>query len=576
LELFLIDAIGPFFRDYQKKTINWSKIPFEHVETVDPVIRAEQFGRIREDMRTLAKAVAADGYNAATLDDLAHLATSQIYEPIVQERILALREEFRPLMRILTDAGLTPYITADILSYTPALREAIGTEPEAIADFLADLVDRFLGDFPEVGGIIFRIGESDGRDVEQRFTSELVLRKPQEVNLVLRRLLPVFEKHEKKLILRTWTVGAYHIGDLIWHRGTLARTVKGIDSKSFVLSMKYGESDFFRHLALNRAFFQGPQQKIIELQSRREYEGCGEFPSFIGSDYNQFATELHQAQNVIGLSTWSQTGGWVWFRRLAYLQPEGIWTEINAAVSVLLFRDSASIEQAVREVAKRREIEDWASLLELLRLSEEVVKELIYVRHFAVQTLFFRRVRIPPLVAVYWDSIFINHSVRKLLRHFVPGIEGERAVREGRAALEKIDQMVPLAEKCGLPVEDIKFLRATGELLAAAREYYFLPYSPDVAERIESAKVAYEEAYPIGTRPRYRIQTNFDRFRLKRWHLRWSMALATRKNRSYRILDHLVTLHLLGFVYRLIQRRRPKWVPDFAKESAMGIDTIFR
>jgi hypothetical protein len=35
MEWFLIHAIGPFFRAYERKRINWSKIPFPHLETLD-------------------------------------------------------------------------------------------------------------------------------------------------------------------------------------------------------------------------------------------------------------------------------------------------------------------------------------------------------------------------------------------------------------------------------------------------------------------------------------------------------------------------------------------------------------
>ena len=28
--------------------------------------------------------------------------------------------------------------------------------------------------------------------------------------------------------------------------------------------------------------------------------------------------------------------------------------------------------------------------------------------------------------------------------------------------------------------------------------------------------------------------------------------------------------------YRIIAKRRPQWVPSFAKDSAMGVDVVFR
>lgn len=41
------------------------------------------------------------------------------------------------------------------------------------------------------------------------------------------------------------------------------------------------------------------------------------------------------------------------------------------------------------------------------------------------------------------------------------------------------------------------------------------------------------------------------------------------------LIDRIVTLHLLGLVYRLFRRTRPKMVPKFARKRAMGIDAVF-
>ncbi len=35
-------------------------------------------------------------------------------------------------------------------------------------------------------------------------------------------------------------------------------------------------------------------------------------------------------------------------------------------------------------------------------------------------------------------------------------------------------------------------------------------------------------------------------------------------------------LHLLRYSYRFISYRRPHWIPEFARKSAMGIDALFR
>jgi hypothetical protein len=361
----------------------------------------------------------------------------------------------------------------------------------------------------------------------------------------------------------------------MWHRETFARVLEGITSRAMVVSMKYGESDFFRYLPLNQNFFRTTLPKIVELQARREYEGCGEYPSFVGWEYERILQELRRAENVIGCMVWCQTGGWVPFRRLAFIDGTALWTELNACVTLRLFRDDAPVEDAVREFAASIRCPDHEALIELLRLSDEVIRELLYIEEFARQKLFFRRVRIPPLLQVYWHNIFISHSGRRIVRHFVQDHEG--CLRDARRALERISRMKLLAARAAVPVEDIEFMEHTFRLLGLAREYLFADDSEEMIERIRAAKRDYKQRYPkSGPRYRYRVKLDFRPFLLRPRYLRWGMGLLFRRQRGYRLVDRIVTLHLLSLIYRVISRRRPDWIPGFARDSAMGMDAVFR
>jgi hypothetical protein len=568
--LLLIDAIGPFFRGLQRRTINWSKIPFDHLKLGEPE-REHQWSRIRDDLATFAQKVAAVGFNAVSLDDVAHLADHEWYEPEVRKKIALFRGEFARCFDVLLSHGLAVYLTMDFFSATPAIR-ARQVRPD---DFTRDLLDRFLADFPQISGVILRIGESDGRDVKDDFHSELVLKNPAQANALLKKLLPVFERHQRRLIFRTWTVGAYRIGDLMWHRRTFADVLEGMDSSALVVSMKYGESDFFRYLPLNRNFFRTKVPKIIELQTRREYEGCGEFPSFTGWEYERHVNELRHAENVVGCMVWCQTGGWVPFRRLAFVDADAVWTELNTFVTLRLLKDGMSVNDAVRQFAQGIACPNPAALVELLRLSDIAVRELLYIEEFARQKLFFRRVRIPPVLQVYWHNIFISHSVRKVLRHFVQ--DGEDCLRSATRSLEYIAQMKRLALEAGMPVADIEFMEDTFQLLALAREYYFGDDDGAAIERIRAAKRAYKQKYPKkGPRYRYRVKLDFKPLALQPRYIAWAIKLLFRRKRGYRIVDRIVTLHLLAMIYRSIARRRPRWIPEFMRENAMGVDVLFR
>lgn len=571
-DLFLIDAIGPFFRGYSKRRINWSKIPFTHLATEGPE-REKQWAAIRDDLRHFAAEVAKLGYNAVTLDDLAHLARHPLHEPEVAARIDVFREEFARLFPILAEAGLRVFITSDIIPVTPAVETAIGNHRARLDDYYCELVASLLDDFPAISGIILRLGESDGLDVQDPIRTRLHLKTPGHTNRLLRRLLPIAEERDRTLVLRTWTVGAHRIGDLIWHRRTLAETLRGLESPRFIVSMKHGESDFFRHLPLNKAFLHLPHPKIIEFQARREYEGAGELPAPIGGDCERFARELQGAENLVGVSVWCQTGGWHRFRRLAFLPDAGndIWIRLNAQAVIGVFRDRLTAEETIlRDFGPER----GPAMVDFLRCAETVMGELMYIEEFARRKLFFRRVRIPPLLHLYWDCLFINHAVRKVLRHFVT--DPEQVLRSGEAAYTLFPRMIHLAGKAGLPVEDVEHWHDFAHIVVLARRYYFLPWDPELADRIRAAKASYKRVWPRPIRNRFRIKISFEPFHVKRRTVAWLSGLLLRPKRGYRVIDHLFTLHLLGFGYRLFRPRDPKRMPKFLRKSAMGIDAVFR
>jgi len=568
----ILDAIGPFFRGIMQRRVNWSKIPFEQL-AVDGPERREQWDRIAADLERLAKEARHLGFNALTLDDVAHLAPHPWHGGEINARLEVFREEFAVLIRIVHESGLAVFLTTDAIPLSDGVLAASGGRRETLDKWFREILIDVLENFPQVRGIIMRIGESDGNDVRDPLRSRLHLKNSGQTNRFLRDLLPHVESRGRLLIFRTWTVGAHRIGDLIWHRRTLDDTLRGIDSAAFVVSMKPGESDFFRYLPLNRAFFRISQPKILEVQARREYEGAGEFPSFIGWDCEQLGRELAGVDNLIGISVWCQTGGWHAFRRLAFLE-EGrsdIWLRLNTLAAIRILGDGATVEQVVSEFAGP---EKAVSALELLRHAETAVRELYYIEEFARLKLFFRRVRIPPLLHVYWDCLFVNAAVRRILGYFVK--DPETAVRAGEAALGLFPHMLKLVRETGWPEDDIEFMRDTFRLIALARRFYFLPWDPDLLIAIGQAKQTYKQRWPRPDRQRYRIKTSLEPAHAKRRLLRWIIALLLRKRRGYRLIDRLFTLDLLGMLYRLFKPAARRALPKHLRKSAMGIDAVLK
>lgn len=571
MKLALIDAIGPFFRGIEQRRINWSKIHFTRLAT-SGAERTAQWTQIRSDFGTLAGRVAALGYNAVTLDDLAHLADHPWLEAGLRERNAVFRAEFRQLFAIARDHGLQVFITTDYLTTSPAIDARLKGDASASRAWFREVIDAFLADFPEIAGIILRIGESDGHDVADPLRSRLAIRTAKEVRLLLGEILPTFEQHGRRLIFRTWTVGAHLIGDLIWHRGRFAQAFTGIASPALVVSMKYGESDFFRYLPLNRHFFRLELPTIVEFQARREYEGAGEYPSFVGWEVEQYARELRGAVNLVGFSVWCQTGGWHAFRRLAFLQPEALWIELNAAVIARIMQHGDSVEAFVTSFVGEVRAPD---ALEFLRLTDAAILQILYIEDFARQKLFFRRVRIPPLLHVFWDCVFFNHASRNLLGHLVRDPEG--TLRAGEAAFENFPRVLELAARLEWPTEDIEFMRDTFRILLLARRYYFEPATAELEGTIRAAKAGYKARWPRPQRQRYRLRTSFEPMPINIRTLRWLVALVVRRKRGYRtVLDHIFTLRLLSWTYRLYRVRYEKSLPKLARKTAMGVDALFR
>ena len=171
--------------------------------------------------------VASLGYNAITLDDVAHLSDDPWFEPEIRRRNAVFREEFRELFAIAKAHGLRVFITTDFLTTSPAVDARLDTGDVSSRDWFRRLLESFLVDFPEVAGIILRIGESDGHDVADPLRSRLAVRTANEVRALLNHILPVFEKHQRRLIFRTWTVGAHLIGDLITAQRTARPSTGG-------------------------------------------------------------------------------------------------------------------------------------------------------------------------------------------------------------------------------------------------------------------------------------------------------------------------------------------------------------
>ena len=93
------------------------------------------------------------------------------------------------------------------------------------------------------------------------------------------------ESADREVIFRTWSVGVGAVGDMHTNADSYEAVLGGIDSPALIVSTKYTLGDFYSWLPLNHTLEQGDQRRIIEFQSRREFENFGAFPNDLGREY---------------------------------------------------------------------------------------------------------------------------------------------------------------------------------------------------------------------------------------------------------------------------------------------------
>jgi len=572
MDYFIIDASAPFFACAELpagETINWSKAPFRALER-DGTLRAELCDAIVAQFETYAGRVASLGYNTVTLDDVAHMVECDFYPPALRRKIAAYQSLYDRCIEIALRCGLKVLVTTDVMFFNQYIERQTGGRAVRALHLLSTCLRRLFVRFPHIHGVVMRIGEADGVDVRDDFHSRLILRTPGQCRRLIRDLLPLFEKHDRVMVVRTWTLGAYKIGDLIWNRRTYDAVFGGIYSRSLIVSHKFGDTDFYRYLTLNELLFEGSHRTVVELQARREYEGLGEFPSFIGFDYEDFARQLEQCRNIAGISVWCQTGGWARMRRLTFLSPSP-WNEINAAVTIKIFRERMSARAAVEAYCRESMPgKDPEKLMKLLAYSDAIIKQLWYLPEYSSQRLYFRRVRIPPLIWIFWDTLVVNHFLRKTLRGLVR--RRREAVREAYDALYKIRRMRALACELGFDCRDFDMQYDTFRLCALAREYFLGDYSRELQKRFTAAVAAYESAYPHG----FKVEYDFAPTRIKREVIQFILAVCMRRRPSYRLIDRLFLVRLTGWLYPLIKIWERRRFPEFTQKQAMGIQVLFK
>ena len=193
------------------------------------------------------------------------------------------------LMEVSADSGLGTYLWTDMVALTPPLKSyfeelfgGVDTENPAFWEIYGKAAEEAFEKFPNVEGIIIRIGEAGSiyNKPGWDYTSELYVRTPEAVRLMLEAFLKA-AKYDRTIIFRTWSVGVGKIGDMHTNPETYQQVLGEIQSGHLVVSTKYCSGDFYSWLRFNPTLYQGDHRRITEIQAKREFEGFGILPNYV-------------------------------------------------------------------------------------------------------------------------------------------------------------------------------------------------------------------------------------------------------------------------------------------------------
>ena len=258
-------------------------------------------------------------------------------------------------------AGMATYAMADMILFPKRLIEKRGIQktfgdardPQVQLLLRAQMAEVFA-QFPDLDGLVVRIGETYLHDAPYHQGSIRNKNSPQETIIPLMNLLreEVCVKRDKQLIFRTWL--SFDSDSKVY-----LKVSEGVEPHpNLVIGIKHCEGDFHRTTPFSRSIGTGRHRQLIEVQCAREYEGKGAYPNYIAhgviEGFEEHAQMPSHALNSIrgfvekhpdlyaGVWTWTRGGGWGG----PYIKNE-MWCDVNAWVMAQWAKDPAQSEEAL-------------------------------------------------------------------------------------------------------------------------------------------------------------------------------------------------------------------------------------
>lgn len=448
--------------DYSHASRAFEDVILPQAPYVDEAALAEAYGEFDAFLRH----VLADGYTAVAFPGFVEYVTFDDVPGVYAAdddhaaRALALREAFAPFWDRAEELGMDVFLRTDMLTLTTPLEHylvgrfgSLDTANPELWDVYMSGLDELYAAAPALDGILIRIGEAgevydvDGWDV----SSKLAVTEAPQVRAMLEAFTTQAEASDREVIFRSWSVGVGAVGDMHTNVQSYDEVLAGIDSPALIVSTKYTLGDFYSWLPLNDTLAQGDQRRIVEFQSRREFENFGAFPNDLGPEY-QYALQTLLAQNphIEGVWAWTQDGGpWRAGPMTLYLKT-GFWQlyELNTQLAGALARNPDADIAAVTAGWAREWFSDdpatVSAITEAMALSREAITQGLYIEPFAEQRVFAIGLEPPPMMWIFeWDILTGDSAVLDVI-YEVSRDRIDEAIAGGERAAAAVDEMQAL------------------------------------------------------------------------------------------------------------------------------------
>jgi hypothetical protein len=391
-----------------------------------PYVDGAEVDRIAAQFRRYVEHSLAQGYNAVVLPGFLEYVTFDglgVYPPGDEHpaRARAMRAAFGRVWRYAHDVGMKVFFSTDMLALSPPLRAyldrvagGLNTGDDRLWHVYRAGLAELFDTMPFADGLMVRIGEGGaayqlpGWD----YSSEIAVDTPAAVRTMLRSLLRVAGDAGKEIIFRTWSVGI-GIGDLHTNPDVYHQVFDGLNDENLIVSTKYSLGDYYSYLPLNDTLLTGTQRRIVEFQSRREFENFGALPNDLGALHQQALRRFLAANpHVEGIWAWAQGGGPLRAGpRTLYLRA-GFWQlyDLNQYVTARLAWDpdldpATATADWVRATISY-DPDTVARICEALALSRDAVTKGLYIGPYAEQSARALGLEPPPMMWIFeWDIV---------------------------------------------------------------------------------------------------------------------------------------------------------------------------